>query len=187
MRIIGLAGWSGAGKTSLIIKLIPHFSGRGLTISTLKHAHHAFDVDQPGKDSYLHREAGALEVVVASSKRFALMHELRGAPEPGLALLLRRMSGADLVLIEGFKRDPHPKIEVHRAANGKPFLFPDDPAIVAVASDAKEGLPEHLPCAHLDNVRAIADLVLQHAMNIDDALALLDTAAPETRRGPGLV
>ena len=109
MRVIGLAGWSGAGKTTLIVKLIPYLHERGITVSTLKHAHHAFDVDQPGKDSYLHREAGAREVLVASSRRFALMHELRGAEEPGLAELLRRMSPADLILVEGFKRDAHPK------------------------------------------------------------------------------
>ncbi|MGB6327198.1 MAG: molybdopterin-guanine dinucleotide biosynthesis protein B, partial [Methylocella sp.] len=102
MRVIGLAGWSGAGKTTLIVKLIPYLRERGIVVSTLKHAHHAFDVDQPGKDSYLHREAGAREVLVASSRRFALMHELRGAEEPGLAELLRRMSPADLILVEGF-------------------------------------------------------------------------------------
>ena len=112
MRVIGLAGWSGAGKTTLIVKLIPYLRERGITVSTLKHAHHAFDVDQPGKDSYLHREAGAREVLVASSRRFALMHELRGAEEPSLAELLRRMSPADLILVEGYKRDAHAKIEV---------------------------------------------------------------------------
>src|ERR1700730_7015587 len=122
MRVIGLAGWSGAGKTTLIVKLIPYLNERGFSVSTLKHAHHDFDVDQPGKDSYLHREAGAREVIVASARRFALLHELRGAAEPSLADLLRRMSPADLILVEGFKRDAHAKIEVHRAANAKPFL-----------------------------------------------------------------
>ncbi|HUZ91881.1 MAG TPA: molybdopterin-guanine dinucleotide biosynthesis protein B, partial [Methylocella sp.] len=124
MRVIGFAGWSGAGKTTLIVKLIPYLNGRGFTVSTVKHAHHAFDVDQPGKDSYLHREAGAQEVLVASARRFALIHELRGAEEPSLAELLRRMSPADLILVEGFKRDAHEKIEVHRVANGKPWLYP---------------------------------------------------------------
>ena len=156
MRVIGLAGWSGAGKTTLIVKLIPFLRERGFTLSTLKHAHHAFDVDQPGKVSYLHREAGAQEVLVASARRFALMHELRGAEEPSLADLLRRMSPADLILVESFKRDTHAKIEVHRAANGKPWLYPDDPGIVAAATDATEGLPAHLPHAQLDNIEAIA-------------------------------
>jgi molybdopterin-guanine dinucleotide biosynthesis adapter protein len=173
MRVIGLAGWSGAGKTTLIVKLIPYFRERGITVSTLKHAHHAFDVDQPGKDSYLHREAGACEVLVASSRRFALMHELRGAEEPGLAELLRRMSEVDLILVEGYKRDAHPKIEVHRVANAKPFLYLEDPAIVALATDAADGLPPHLPHAHLDDVEGIAGLMLAHAMSIDEALLRL--------------
>ena len=123
MRVIGLAGWSGAGKTTLLLKLIPELNRRGVSVSTLKHAHHAFEVDEPGKDSFEHRAAGAREVLVASERRWALMHELRGAPEPGLAELLRRLSPVDLVIVEGFKREAHPKIEVHRAANGKPFLF----------------------------------------------------------------
>src|SRR5215471_322925 len=123
MRIIGLAGWSGAGKTTLVAKLIPSILARGLKVSTLKHAHHAFDVDQPGKDSYLHREAGATEVLVASSRRFALMHELRGAKEPGLGELVGRLAPVDLILVEGFKRGNYPKIEIHRVANGKPFLY----------------------------------------------------------------
>jgi molybdopterin-guanine dinucleotide biosynthesis protein B len=113
MRVIGFSGWSGAGKTTLIVKLIPVLLARGLSVSTLKHAHHAFDVDRPGKDSYLHREAGASEVLIASANRWALMHELRGEPEPNLAQLLARMSPVDLVLVEGFKRDAHVKIEVH--------------------------------------------------------------------------
>lgn len=176
MRVIGLAGWSGAGKTSLIVKLIPYFRQRGLTVSTLKHAHHAFDIDQPGKDSYLHREAGALEVLVASSRRFALIHELRGAEEPGLSELLRRMCEADLVLVEGYKSDRHAKIEVHRVANGKPFLFPDDKTIAAIATDATEGLPPDLPRAQLDDTPAIADLILAHALDIDIAIARLASA-----------
>ncbi len=173
MRVMGLAGWSGAGKTSLIVKLIPYLREKGLSVSTLKHAHHAFDVDQPGKDSYLHREAGACEVLVASSRRFALMHELRGAPEPGLGELLARMTPVDLILVEGFKRDKLPKLEVHRAANGKPFLFPEDPAIVALASDAAEGLAAVLPHAHLDDIAAIAGLILASAAPIEETLANL--------------
>jgi molybdopterin-guanine dinucleotide biosynthesis adapter protein len=170
MRVIGLVGWSGAGKTTLIVKLIPYFRERGIIVSTLKHAHHAFDVDQPGKDSYLHREAGACEVLVASSCRFALMHELRGAEEPGLAELLRRMSEVDLILVEGYKRDAHPKIEVHRVANAKPFLYLEDPTIVALATDAADGLPPHLPHAHLDDTEGTAGLILAHAMNIEEAM-----------------
>src|SRR3984893_16504179 len=116
MRIIGLAGWSGAGKTTLLARLIPDIIARGLTVSTVKHAHHAFDVDQPGKDSHTHRLAGATEVLVASAKRFALMHELRAAPEPSLRELLARLAPVDLVIVEGYKREPHPKLEVHRAS-----------------------------------------------------------------------
>ncbi len=168
MKIIGLAGWSGAGKTTLLVKLIPLLVARGLAVSTIKHAHHAFDVDKPGKDSYEHRQAGAREVLVASAARFALMHELRGAPEPDLAALLAKLSPCDLVLIEGFKRDSHPKIEVHRAANGKPFLFPDDPAIVALASDTAP--PDGaVPYVHLDDADAIAALVTTHARPVDQA------------------
>ena len=115
MRVIGFAGWSGAGKTTLIVRLIPELNRRGLSVSTIKHAHHNFDLDQPGKDSYEHRAAGAEEVLVASANRVALMRELRGAPEPSLAELLRLLKNVDLVLVEGFKRDPLPKIEVFRA------------------------------------------------------------------------
>jgi molybdopterin-guanine dinucleotide biosynthesis protein B len=167
MRIIGLAGWSGAGKTTLAAKLLPELIGRGLTISSVKHAHHAFDVDQPGKDSYVHRMAGASEVLVSSARRFALMHELRGAPEPTLPELLSKLAPVDLVLVEGFKRERHPKIEVHRAANGKPWLHPDDPAIRAIASDVAP--PDaRLPVVALDDVGAIADAVLAHAATASD-------------------
>ena len=127
MRIIGLAGWSGAGKTTLLTRLIPFLTGQGLRVATIKHAHHAFDVDVPGKDSYAHRQAGAAQVLVSSANRWALMTELRGAPEPQLPDLLARLDKADLVIVEGFKRDPHPKIEVFRAANGKPWLHPRRP------------------------------------------------------------
>src|SRR5690349_7986036 len=125
MRIIGLAGWSGSGKTTLLIKVIPRLVARGLKVSTLKHAHHGFDVDQPGKDSHSHRIAGASEVLVSSSVRWALVHELRGAPEPTLAILLQKLSAVDLVLVEGYKRERHPKLEIYRAALGKPPLYPD--------------------------------------------------------------
>src|ERR1700724_2421306 len=135
MRIIGLAGWSGAGKTTLIAKLIPGILARGLKVSTLKHPHHAFDVDRPGKDSWKHRMAGATEVLVASQMRFALMHELRGEAEPRLPELLAKLSAVDLVIIEGWKREPHPKLEVFRASVGKPLIHPDDPHVVAIASD----------------------------------------------------
>ena len=135
MKVFGLAGWSGSGKTTLIRKLLPELIGRGLTVSTMKHAHHSFDVDRPGKDSYEHRAAGATEVMVASANRWALMHEHRGAPEPSAAELMRHMTPVDLLLIEGFKREAHEKLEVYRQANGKPLLHPEDPRIVAVAGD----------------------------------------------------
>jgi molybdopterin-guanine dinucleotide biosynthesis adapter protein len=164
MRIIGFAGWSGAGKTTLIVKLIPALRARGLSVSTVKHAHHNFDIDKPGKDSYEHRIAGATEVLVASDRRFALMHELRGAPEPPLAELLRKLSSVDLALVEGFKRDAHAKIEVHRAANGKPLLYPDDPNIKAIVSDLPDSdVPAHLARAHIDDIEAVVALVLQFA------------------------
>ena len=136
MKVIGLAGWSGAGKTTLLTRVIPHLLGEGLRVSVIKHAHHEFDVDVPGKDSWVHRQSGASEVLVSSTRRWALMHELRGAAEPRLPELLAKMAPVDLVVVEGFKREPHRKIEVHRAANGKPWLFPDDPGIVGIATDA---------------------------------------------------
>ena len=161
MRVIGFAGWSGAGKTTLLRQLIPVLIARGLRVSTCKHAHHGFDVDQPGKDSWLHREAGAVEVMVGSANRWALMHELRGEEEPSLPELLARMGEVDLVLVEGFKRGTHRKIEVHRAAIGKPLLHPDDPAIVALAADPV--VPSPLPVVPLHDIAAIAGLVLAHA------------------------
>ncbi len=168
MRAIGIAGWSGAGKTTLIKRLIPELNRRSLSVSTIKHAHHAFDVDQPGKDSFEHRAAGASEVLVASASRIALMRELRGAPEPSLAELLRMLAPVDLVLVEGFKRDPLAKIEVFRDANGKPPLFPQDPHVLALASDGMP--PTHLPHASLDDVCAIAELVLAHAEPVETLL-----------------
>lgn len=170
MRLIGLAGWSGAGKTTLLAKLIPELIGRGLSVSTLKHAHHAFDIDQPGKDSWTHREAGATEVLIASGRRFALMHELRGAPEPTLAELLGRLAPVDLVLVEGFKRGSHPKIEVFRADNGKLPIHPDDPFVVAVASDVP--LPQaRVPVVGLDDVVTLADIVVREAQPVEALLA----------------
>lgn len=163
MRIIGLAGWSGSGKTTLITKAIPRLVARGHTVSTLKHAHHGFDVDHPGKDSFFHREAGATEVIISSAKRFAILHELRGAPEWDLPALLGKISPVDLVLIEGYKRDRFPKLEVHRVANGKPVLQPEDPYIVAIASD--QPLPGvKVPVVDLNNIEAIVDLLLERAV-----------------------
>lgn len=172
MRVIGLSGWSGAGKTTLIVKLIPALNARGFSVSTLKHAHHAFDIDKPGKDSYQHREAGATEVLVASANRWALMHELRGAPEPSLAELLIKLTPVDFVIVEGFKADAHAKLEVHRVANGKPFLFPEDENIKALVSDLASP-PGRLPHAHLDDVDAIIALALEIAAPIDEAMQSL--------------
>ena len=176
MRVIGLAGWSGAGKTTLLVKLIPELRRRGLTVSTVKHAHHAFEVDRPGKDSYAHREAGAAEVLVSSAKRWALVHELRGEPEPSLADLLQRLSPVDLVIVEGFKAQAHPKIEVHRAANGKPFLFADIPNVRALATDASEPQTS-LPVIHLDDVPGIADHALALASPIDSVVGTREAVA----------
>jgi len=169
MKVIGLAGWSGAGKTTLLTRAIPHLAQQGLRVSVIKHAHHAFDVDVPGKDSWRHREAGAAEVLVSSSQRWALMHELRGADEPRLPELLAKMSRVDLVVVEGFKREPLRKIEVHRAANGKPPLFPDDPDIVGIATDT--AVETTLPTAHLDDIPAVVAMMLRSAVAIGDVLA----------------
>ena len=158
MQVFGLAGWSGSGKTTLLTRLILEITGRGLTVSTIKHAHHEFDIDKPGKDSWLHRQAGATEVLVASSRRFALMHELRKAPEPSLDELVARMAPVDLLLVEGFKAHAHAKLEVHRPAIGKPLLYPEDSHIVAIASDAALTAP--LPVLDLADVARIADLIL---------------------------
>lgn len=161
MEVFGLAGWSGSGKTTLMVRLIPALVRRGLRVSTLKHAHHNFDVDKPGKDSYEHRQAGATEVLISSGRRWALMHELRDTPEPSVEDLLPHMTQVDLLLIEGFKREAHDKLEVHRPAVGKPLLCPEDPQIVAVASDAP--LPGvELPQLDLNDVEAIADFIVGH-------------------------
>jgi len=161
MRMIGFAGWSGAGKTTLLTRLIPYLIGQGVRVSTIKHAHHGFDVDVPGKDSWQHRQAGAAQVLVSSASRWALMTENRDAPEPDLASLLRQLSPVDLVIVEGFKRDTHPKIEVYRAANGKPWLHPQDLRILAIAADTPPTAA--LPHAGLDDVPAIAALALRFA------------------------
>ena len=170
MRVIGLAGWSGAGKTTLLTRLIPHFLKEGLRVSVIKHAHHDFDVDVPGKDSWQHRQSGAEEVLVSSGRRWALMHELRGASEPRLPELLAKMSRVDLVIVEGFKSEPYRKIEVHRTANGKALLFPGDPGIVGIAADAT--LETALPVAHLDDIPAIAAMMQRSAVSVEDVLAL---------------
>ncbi|MFA6264508.1 MAG: molybdopterin-guanine dinucleotide biosynthesis protein B [Pseudolabrys sp.] len=165
MRIIGLAGWSGSGKTTLVTKLIPAFKARALRVSTLKHAHHGFDLDKPGKDSFMHREAGATEVIISSARRWAILHELRDEEEWDLPDLVAKMSPVDLVVVEGFKRDPFPKLEVHRAANGKPLIQPEDPYVVAVASDTP--LPDaKVPVVDLNDVEAVADLLLKHAVPV---------------------
>src|SRR5277367_6933240 len=166
MKVIGLAGWSGAGKTTLLTRLIPHFLAQGLRISTVKHAHHDFDVDVPGKDSWLHRKAGASEVLVSSSRRWAMVHELGGAAEPNLPDLLAKMSPVDLVVVEGYKSEPHRKIEVHRSANGKPLLFPGDAGIVGIAADV--AVETQLPTAHLDDIPAIAAMLRRSAISLDD-------------------
>jgi len=167
VRLIGLCGWSGSGKTTLITALVPALISRGRSVSTVKHAHHAFDVDKPGKDSYVHRQAGAHEVLISSERRWALMREHRGAPEPDLAELVAHLSAVDLVLVEGFKREIHPKIEIHRAVVGKPLLYPDDPHILAIASDPVMSAAP-IPHVDLNDIQAIADLVEQHAVDVDE-------------------
>lgn len=165
MKVIGIAGWSGAGKTTLLTRLIPRLTARGLRVSTIKHAHHGFDVDQRGKDSHTHRAAGATEVLVSSANRFALMHELRGEPEWTLRALLEKLSPVDLVLVEGFKREAHPKLEVYRACVGKPLLATDDPNIVAIASDGP--VAARVPVIALDDVEAVADVLVAKAMPLE--------------------
>jgi len=161
MKIFGFAGYSGSGKTTLIEQLIPLFTARGLAVSLIKHAHHAFEIDQPGKDSYRHRKAGCTEVLVTSSRRWALMHELRGAAEPALSELIQRMAPCDLLLVEGFKREAIPKLEIHRAEVGEPLIYPHDHNIVALASDRP--IDTKLPQFDLNHPGAIADFILKHA------------------------
>jgi len=159
MKIFGFAGWSGSGKTTLIEKLIPRLVGRGLRVSLVKHAHHSFDVDQPGKDSYRHRQAGANEILVTSSRRWVLMHELRGAQEPSFDEQVKRLSPCDLLLVEGFKFAPIPKLEVWRKETGEALLHPNDPHIVALATDAK--VQTKLPRLELNDDGAIALFILK--------------------------
>ncbi len=162
MRSIGLPGWRDSGKTTLLAKVIPRLTARGLAVSTVKHAHHGFDIDRPGKDSHTHRLAGATEVLVGSASRWALMHELRGAAEPSLGELLAKLAPVDLVIVEGYKREPHPKLEVHRGAIGKRLLQTEDASIVAIASD--QPLPgAAVPVVDLDDVDGIVEILLRHA------------------------
>src|ERR1700745_1641964 len=172
MKVIGLAGWSGAGKTTLLTRVIPLFREQGLRVSVIKHAHHKFDIDVPGKDSWRHREAGAEEVLVSSANRWALMHELRGEHEPRLPELLQKMSRVDLVVVEGYQSEPHRKIEVHRAANGKPFLFSGDAGIVGVVSDVRAETA--LPSAHLDELPAVAAMMRRLAVSIEEITAMAE-------------
>jgi len=160
MKIFGFAGYSGSGKTTLIEQLIPLFTQRGLRVSLVKHAHHTFDIDRPGKDSYRHRTAGCTEVLLTSSRRWALIHELRGAAEPSLAEHAKRLSPCDLLLVEGFKREPIPKLEVFRAQVGESLIHPHDENIVAIASDA--WLDTRLPQFDLNAPGPIAEFVLSH-------------------------
>jgi len=161
MKIFGLVGWSGSGKTTLMVSVLPELVGRGITVSTVKHTHHNVDVDKPGKDSYRHRNAGATEVVLLSSSGWTVMHPLRGAPEPTTEELMTRMTPVDLLLVEGFKKHPHDKLEVHRPALGKPLLCRDDSSIVAVASDAPLEKPG-VASLDLNDIGAIADFVIDH-------------------------
>lgn len=161
MKIFGLAGWSGSGKTTLITRVVPELTGRGLRVSTMKHAHHSFDMDKPGKDSYVHREAGATEVMVSSASRWALLHENRETPEPPMEELIRYMTPVDLLLVEGFKSYPHEKIEVYRAANGKPLLATGDTSVVAVATDTPDAVAVAVPVLDLNDIGAIADFIVE--------------------------
>jgi molybdopterin-guanine dinucleotide biosynthesis adapter protein len=160
VKTFGFAGWSGSGKTTLVEKLIPRFVQRGLRVSLIKHAHHNFDVDTPGKDSYRHRQAGAAEILVTSSRRWVLMHELRGAKEPSFDEQVKRISPCDLLLVEGFKFAPIPKLEVWRKATGEALLHPNDPHIVALATDTR--IETKLPLLDLDDDASIARFILRH-------------------------
>lgn len=159
MKVFGFAGYSGSGKTTLIEQLIPLFVAQGLKVSLIKHTHHDFSIDQPGKDSYRHRTAGCSEVMVASQYRWALVHELRDEPEPGLEEQLSRLAPCDLVLVESFKNEAIAKLEVHRAAINKPWLFPQDANIVAIASN--QAVETELPQFALDRPEEIAEFILQ--------------------------
>ena len=163
MRVVGLAGWSGAGKTTLITQVVPLLKRRGVRVATVKHAHHAFEIDRPGKDSWLHREAGATEVAIVSSRRWAIVHELRDEREPPLTEILAKLSPADLVIVEGFKRHALPKLEIFRASLGKPLLQPNDDCIVAIAADAAL-LQAQVPVLMLNDIESIADMLQAEAV-----------------------
>lgn len=171
--VLGIAGWSGSGKTTLLKKLLPLLTARGLRVATLKHAHHHFDVDVPGKDSWEHRRAGAHEVIICSSRRWVQMHELGDAAEPSLAELLQRVSPCDLILVEGYKRERHPKLEVYRVEPGEPPLFATDPRILVVATDAPLPAP-HPPVVDLNDAAAVMEQVLACARPLPEVLALLN-------------
>ena len=160
MKIFGVTGWKNSGKTGLMERLITEFTARGLSVSSIKHAHHSFDIDHPGRDSYRHRDAGARQVLLASRNRWALMHELRNEDEPSLGDLLKQLLPVDLVLIEGYKRDRHPKIEAHRKETGQPMIAPEDETIVAVASDTSVTIDR--PVLDLNDTASIADFIAQH-------------------------
>jgi molybdopterin-guanine dinucleotide biosynthesis protein B len=174
MKVIGIAGWSGAGKTTLLTRVIPCLTMRGMRVSTIKHAHHDFDVDQPGKDSHTHRTAGATEVLVSSANRWALMHEMRGEGEMALDALLAKLSLVDLVLVEGFKKQAHPKLEVYRAVVGKPLLHPEDPNIVAIASDG--AVEASVSVVSLDDIEAVADILVDKSAPLDTVMARVRSA-----------
>ena len=160
MKIFGVTGWKNSGKTGLMERLITEFTARGLSVSSIKHAHHSFDIDHPGRDSYRHRDAGARQVLLASRNRWALMHELRDEDEPSLGDLLEQLSPVDLVLIEGYKRDRHPKIEAHRKETGQPLIAPEDESIVALASDTSVSIDR--PVLDLNDTASIANFIAQH-------------------------
>lgn len=166
MRVIGVVGWKNNGKTTLVVRLVEHLVARGLRVVTVKHAHHGIDLDQPGKDSWRHREAGAAEVVLATSRRWILMHELKDEPEPPLTELLAKLAPADLVIVEGFKGTSLPKIEVHRAERGTALIARDDANVVAVASDVVLADLD-VPVLHLDDIPAIAEMALRHAREVE--------------------
>jgi molybdopterin-guanine dinucleotide biosynthesis protein B len=171
MKVFGIAGYSGSGKTTLIEGMIPAFVLEGLKVSVMKHAHHQFDVDQPGKDSYRHREAGASEVLVTGGNRWVLMHELRGQPEPAMEQLLKRFSPCDIVLVEGFKKEPIPKLEVHRGPSDRPLIYPNDPNVVAIATN--EALDTILPQLDINHPEAVAYFIMKHlGFNVEQARLL---------------
>jgi molybdopterin-guanine dinucleotide biosynthesis adapter protein len=180
MKVFGIVGYSGMGKTSLLEQLVPILTERGLCVSLIKHSHKAVDIDRPGKDSYRMRAAGGHEVVLLGNERWALVHELRGAPEPSLKELLTRLQPCDLVLVEGFKQDNFPKLEVWRPSRDQPTLWPKWPQIFGIASDTQGGIPEslegHIPPQQLDlhDVESIADFVLQHAQPAESLACFVD-------------